>query len=305
MEVFRTDPAEKETAHWYDYIKLFAQLCPWTLFFIAGLCAVAMSLWRIMTGSLQPSQRNSAMRLIYVASLILVPILIMSLFRDRKVRYLYPFAIPCGIVTAKVVIDLFEIEAWRRVGRWLVYAHWLVLAGLTTWLCIAGMLGKDDRVRLDGSPWFTPKFGISAAVVCATLIIACALVQRGRPPLLIFGSLLVMLLFQAINIGGNSVGRAGDGASEMLPVARALWEKYPDAVPYNIEAYKDIPPELAIYLNRPIKRVNRIPDDAQTQVCVIVQKRGEPQPQPEPGWKLLMKTPRDKDWWFAFVRAHE
>jgi 4-amino-4-deoxy-L-arabinose transferase-like glycosyltransferase len=301
MEVFRTDPAEAATAHWYDYFKLLAQLIPWTPFFIVGLALAAVATWRITIGSVEPPQRERALRIVYAAALVIVPIIIMSFFRDRKVRYLYPLAIPCGIVTAEAVRVLLEANA-SRLGRWLAGVHWVILAGVTVGLCVSGTIGKGEQVRLDGSPWFAPAFGISAAVAAAVLIVTCALVQRRRQGVLVYGTLLVMLLFQAINARGNSVGRSGDGASEMLPLARVLWDKHPDIVPYDVHGQKNIPPDLAIYMNRPIKKVKQIPPGPRAQLYVVMQKRNAPEPQAEPGWRFLYKTPRDKDWWVAFVR---
>jgi hypothetical protein len=302
MEVLRTDPAEEATAHWYDYIKLLAQMMPWTPLFIVGLCLVAMTTWRLIVGHVASEQREVALRVVYAAALFIVPILIMSFFRDRKVRYLYPFAVPCGILTAKAIVDLLETSSSRLFARCLVAVHWLVLAGLTIGLAVRGMLGWKDQVRLDGSPWFTPAFGISAAVACGVLVMTCALVQLRHRSVLVFGSLLVMLLFQAINTQGNRVGRSGEGASEMLPLARVLWDRHPDVILYDVEGRKNIPPDLAIYMNRIVKKTNQISLEPQAQLQVVMQKRGAPEPQPEPGWRLLMKTPRDKDWWVAFVR---
>jgi hypothetical protein len=115
-----------------------------------------------------------------------------------------------------------------------------------------------------------------------------------------------MLGLQPLYILGVRNGRGTDGASEMLPVARLLWQRYPDAIAYDLNNGRtNFPPDLAIYLNRPTLRaasIAAIPAQLHPQIYTMLQRHDDPEPSPAAGWRLLVKVPRGRDWHVVFIR---
>lgn len=303
-EIFRTDPSETGTSYWFSYVGYIARFSPWLFLLLVGMWHATEAFWKLTKRRLSDDQIDRALRLVYAGMLIILPIVIMSFFRDRKPRYLYPFAIPGGILAAYSLIQI--IHAGRdRIARVVLILHWLMVAGLTIYLPLLGTLGIGRHVRIDGSPWYDRTFGTSITITMVLLLIIGIVLSRKIPSLIVPATACLMILTHWILVQGNRVGRSGDGVSEMLPVARKLWQEHPDVEAYDIMSVKRIPPELAIYLNRPLKRVSEIsgiPQANAPQVYVAIQRKNGLEPQPPPGWRLYMKTPRDLDWWVVFMR---
>ncbi|MCS7032864.1 MAG: glycosyltransferase family 39 protein, partial [Phycisphaerae bacterium] len=298
-EVLRTDPSEAATASWYDYIKLLPLMAPSTLLLLAGLFLAGRATLAHTFRRLPGAQNDAVQRLIFAGTLILVPIVVMSFFRDRKPRYLYPFAIPAGILTAQALFWL----ARTRVGAWLRWGHWGIVAVVVIGLPIVGATGAFDRVRVDGSPWFSPGQGAGLATLSVAIVAAGAWLTRKHVRWLAPATLVAMLYFQAVLTAGKSVNRSGDGVSEMLPIAQILWQRYPDVVPYDLSTLKKrIPPDLAIYLNRPIRKARSVEEIAPGPHPVLYidrHKPSEPEPAPAEGFSVLARVPRDRDTWVA------
>jgi 4-amino-4-deoxy-L-arabinose transferase-like glycosyltransferase len=302
MEVFRTDPAEAATSHGYDYFMLLAMLLPWMFFFIGGAMNAVTQMFSIKRGV----DRERAMRLFYALLLILVPLLIMSFFRDRKVRYLYPFTVPCGILAAHALLRLFR-NGIRTIGdRIIVWCHWLTLAGYALILPIAGTVGALGLRQIDGSAWYSWPMGVIAAASVAVTLVVTLIAFRRQRIALVLGTMLIMLGLHPLYILGMRNSRGSEGASEMLPVAQLLWQQYPDAIAYDVrDGRKRFPPDLAIYLNRPTlaaESIDAIPPLSHPQIYTNPQRRGDPQPPAAAGWRFLVKVPRDRDWHVVFVR---
>jgi 4-amino-4-deoxy-L-arabinose transferase-like glycosyltransferase len=293
MEVFRTDPAEAATSHVYDYLMLIPMLLPWTFFFLGGVIDAIRQMFFIK----HRAQRERAVRIFYAMLLVLVPILIMSFFRDRKVRYLYPFAVPSGILAA---------HALRSVGnRLIVWGHWLTLGGYALGLPLLGAMGALGLRSIDGAPWYSWTIaGVSSGLVLLILVMAMRAFQRRRMAL-VGGTMLIMLGLHWLYILGVRNGSGPGAASQMLPIARVLWQRYPDAIAYDVrDGRKRFPPDLAIYLDRPTLRADSIaavPDSPHPQIYAAEQHRNEPLPSPAEGWHFLMKAPRG-DWHVVFLR---
>lgn len=306
MEILRTDPTEEATNEWFDYIKILGLMVPWTGIFIVGIWLSAAATLRATFGRIEPEQRQRLLRLVYAGTMLVMPIVVMSFFRDRKPRYLYPFAIPAGLLTAYALIGLYRVRG--RLWSAILGIHWLVLGVLSVGLPIIGMLGVLGRVQVDGSPWYGRSLGIAAAIVAAGAVAGLIWLARRSPLACVAGTAAVMLGLYALQIHGSRHAVRGDGAAEMLPVARLLWQSHPEAIPYDVHGLKKIPPDLAIYLNRPILKVSSvgaIPRGSRPQMYVDRQKKGQPEPAPAEGFRKFAKVPRDQDWWIAFVREAE
>jgi hypothetical protein len=123
---------------------------------------------------------------------------------------------------------------------------------------------------------------------------------------LVGGTMLIMLGLHWLYILGVRNGSGPGAASQMLPIARVLWQRYPDAIAYDVrDGRKRFPPDLAIYLDRPTLRADSIaviPDSPHPQIYAAEQHRNEPLPSPAEGWHFLMKAPRGDDWHVVFLR---
>ena len=70
---------------------------------------------------------------------VVVPIVIMSLFRDRKERYLLPMVAPAAVLCAHALSIFAEPEQRRRaLDQAIVWIHWGVLLLIPVGLAIAG-----------------------------------------------------------------------------------------------------------------------------------------------------------------------
>jgi 4-amino-4-deoxy-L-arabinose transferase-like glycosyltransferase len=313
IEVLRTDAVEKGTSHWYSYVSIFGMLMPWTPFVIGG---AVMAVQGIMANPEHTENRRAgtdatspADRLVFVLLLVVVPLVLMSFFRDRKVRYLLPLAGPCAVLGARCVLEFLRSAIptrtdrflfWLQVGLLAVVTVGVPLVGMTTWI-------NSMRTHPDHRAWFSPALSISAMGAGVAIILLAILLRTRWRGGIILATVILMLCGQALFMYGYAQGY--EGKSEMKPLADALWAQYPNVTPYNIrDGRKRIPPDLGIYLNRVIVWVDRfeqIPPPTDTAQLYIAKWDGpgrEAVPQAAPGWHFFMRFPRDQEWWIAFVR---
>lgn len=320
-EVARTDQVEKATSQWHDYLSLLPHLLPWTVFFLGGLLEALRALagdrsWsdRITPSFSRPacgpcSPDRSRQGLVLALFLVIVPILIMSCFRDRKDRYLLPLLGPCAILIAASLRAFLALPRVRGFDKIAECLHWgilllvavgLPLLGATTWV--------PDLQTLDGHAWFSPTLA-GCSIAAALLLLGLGiLLQPRRRFAFIACTVLLMLAGQILFCFGHAQSRSGH--AEMKPLADALWDQYPDALAYNLRGLdgkrKMAPMDLSIYRNRPtpiLDTVDQIPSANQPQIYTALWEQGDPEPQPAPGWTFFHKTPRGRDdWWIAFLR---
>jgi 4-amino-4-deoxy-L-arabinose transferase-like glycosyltransferase len=339
-EVARTDEVERASSRWYDYISLLPHLLPWTVFFIGGViegvracCGDASWFDRVhavpnptgrgappaleasgehgrpasRSAGTSPSER-SRQGLILALLLLLVPVLIMSCFRDRKDRYLLPLLGPGAILIAASLRAFLALPRVRGIDKFAEILHWAILVtvgvglpllGATTWL--------DDMRTWDGRAWFSPALA-AATVALALLVILTGLYHQSRRRWAFVAATVVLVLAgQTLFCFGQAL--TPQGRSEMKPLADYLWQHHPDALVYNLRGdgrRKMTPQDLSIYLNRPTRiydTVDMIPPSDHPQIYTELWEGGHPQPPPAAGWTFLFKTPRNQaDWWVAFIR---
>ena len=167
---------------------------------------------------------------------------------------------------------------------------------------------------IDGRPWYSPGLAGGATLLGGGLVIAGILLHRQHNASMVATTLVVMLLLQALLVHGYRNAR--EGRSEMKPLAEAIWQMYPDAQAWFLPQGKACPPDLPIYLNRPIHRAADepmiLPSTApalastmaaasQPQVMVVRQGSRDPEPQLPPPWAHFKRVQRDNSWWHAFV----
>jgi hypothetical protein len=91
----------------------------------------------------------------------------------------------------------------------------------------------------------------------------------------------------------------------MRALADELVDRYPDAVVYNAHPQSKRPPsDISVYMNREaiwIGDPSTIKATSRPTLLLMPQNKGEPEPQPPPGWIWVDKAPKRHDWWHAYV----
>ena len=315
-EVLRTDPVEKDTSDWWDYISIFPHLMPWLVFFLGGLIEGVRAFfgdcsWR---KRIEPAGDGCAARardgLVMALLLVLVPVIIMSCFRDRKDRYLLPLAGPAAILIAASVrafIAMPKLGLIERLGGGL---HWVFLLILAVGLPLLGARPwSADLAAADGQARLTLAIVAVSLGIGLVIFIGGILAQRRWRSAFVVTTALLMLGSQVLSIHGHT--RSRQGRSDMKPLADQVWRDHPDAVCYNLRGTdgrrKMAQQDLSIYLNRitPVyETVEQIPAVAgHPQIYIELWEEGAPEPRPAPGWTFYTRVPRNpKEWWMAFIR---
>jgi 4-amino-4-deoxy-L-arabinose transferase-like glycosyltransferase len=305
-EVTREGATDMEPSRWYNYVLLIPHLFPWSFFFVVGLI-----------GSIAVAIKRSAAardhRIVFALSLLLVPVLVMSFFRDREIRYLIPFLAPASIVAAWGMLELLAgAERARGAGVLVVLLHWipllLVTAGLTV---LASPLGPIKSV--DGGAWYALPKAVAIAAMLAVLVFLAALAQRRWGVWAVpVGTALIMLAWTPLlNVGYRSYR---EGRSEMRPLAEQILTAYPQAKVYSFRPDRPVrhaPIDLSIYLNRTVENVADPAEMGGTtgpRVYVVRQRHKTPVPDPmsmaPPAggpWGFFSANQVDNSMWYAFA----
>jgi 4-amino-4-deoxy-L-arabinose transferase-like glycosyltransferase len=226
---------------------------------------------------------------------------LMTLFPDRKERYLLPLLGPFAILCARA-IELTLAREYRgpKIPRWV---QWLIIFVMGVGLPIVGATKLAPRV--DGRPWYPANVAITMAVTMAAIILIGMLLSRQQPIALLGTTVLVVLLMYPLAYAGYR--NAQPGRSDMRPLAEYIRATHPTAEMYRWRPdNKRVAVDLSIYLNRSTiwtRDPARLPRSDRPQIAVAVQNKNQPEIPPPPGWTMLAKVLRDqKDWYVAFVR---
>jgi 4-amino-4-deoxy-L-arabinose transferase-like glycosyltransferase len=289
-EVTREGATTLRESDWYNYALMFPGMFPWCVFFVVGLILA----WRELKGR----RREPLLLSLF---LLLVPILVMSLFRDRKERYLLPMTPAEAIVIAWGVREhLRGWATWSRADTITTGIHWLLLLVVAVALPVAGTLGVQGMRAVDGGPWFAPALGWSAAAVLGVVIVSATIVHRRWKGGLVAGTVIVMLLLQAIAMWGYT--RSTEGTSQMKIFADAIWLAAPDAQVVNAASNRTTAPsDLSIYLNRAIETKPVPVPDGKPIVVLIYQRLRDPEPTPPERFAPIAKVGEGRTTWHAFA----
>ena len=293
-EVTREGATDLPPGNWYAYISFFAFIAPWTAFLIAG---IAVIVYDLIAMPRNPRSRGMLLALL----MLLVPIVIMSFFRDRKERYLLPMVVPASIVIARAVVEHLQTRHLKNAADAIVVGiHWTTLLLIAIGLPVAGAM---TLTTLDGARWFSPGVAVASGAIGVAIVIGGMIVHRRCGAGIIAATLLLMLAVQVLFMHGYRDSR--DGRSAMKRLATAIWREAPPTAPAFTTGSKRMraPTDLAIYLNRSVRWVDDagdIPASARPAILVIRQREHEGPPMPA-GAVLIEKTERDESSWHAFL----
>ena len=280
------------------YLAILLYLLPWTPAFIHGTVWTAVEGWRARARTMRLPA--SAEGMIFALLLVLVPLIVMSFFPDRKERYLLPLIGPAAVLTARSLSNMLD-DAVRGQRKFRVM-QWTTILVIGAGLPIAG---ATVLKRIGGSPWYPPAFATCAGVFIAMLIVIAIQQSRHSPFLLVIAPAVIMLILAPLFFTGYRDTR--EGRAEMRMLAQSIRVVAPDAEVYNwrADANKRGDVSLAIYMNRPsiwIADPAKLPASERSQVIVTIARAGEPDPRPGSDWIFLQYLPRDKDRYVAFFR---
>jgi 4-amino-4-deoxy-L-arabinose transferase-like glycosyltransferase len=283
-----TDERGEKPSTILGYLAFLPYLLPWTICFIGGVVTA----------------RRGMLLAVFLA---ILPLVIMSFYKDRKERYMYPVTgAACVVAAAGMVTLARKREPWNLLDRAAVAQHWILLVGIGIVLPAAAATTRfGELLTASGLPWLTRTSGAALTVGLGAIIAAAMLVRRHWLAALVGATVIVMLAVHTAVIHGYA--RTESGLSPMRPLAEAIWKTHPDARMYNAHPRgKRASVDLSIYMNRitdwvSMDELSRLAPGSRPQVVVMLQDPKEPVPQPPPGWTFLHRVPRDKDWWWAFV----
>ncbi len=298
-EVFREGATGNEPADkWYSYVKLVLVMFPWSLFLVVGI--------------IRALRHSAGNRLMLALLMLLVPIVVMSFFRDRKLRYLIPMLTPASILAAVGVLELVGGNMRTATSRWLVAIfHWLPLIVAAVGLSLAGALGMLRTI--DGQHWYSLRFALIAAEVLLLLIASGIFVSVRRPLVgLAGGTAFVMLMWNVIVNTGYRNSR--EGRSEMRPLAESILATHADAKVTSFRPdrpARHAPVDLVIYLNRAVENLASPDELAGTtgpRVYVVRHKGpgaildpSDLAPRAAGPWRFFAYAPMDEAAWYAFT----
>jgi 4-amino-4-deoxy-L-arabinose transferase-like glycosyltransferase len=317
-EVTRVDADEVPASPWYAHFLNLGQFGAWLPWIAVGAwigLQPVLRRWRedddpenaAPTASEKPRlDQDQAVSLLGVL-LLLVPVLIMSLAKDRFDRYLLPL-LPAGSLLAAIAVErVVNLAPWK-VAHSLATVHLSLALAFAAGVPIAAAAGMFSLKSVDGGPLFS--WGVAGALAAAAgVVIAAAIVASRRWPVhaLWIGTLIAMTGGQIVYAHARSRSPAGN--ADLRAAAEILNERYPDAAIYALKTAKrntiNIHANtLSIYLNREAKWAPDIRTmELERGPVALVMTRGKNKPDPDTpaGWQLLLST-RGADKKFVFLK---
>ena len=293
-EITREGATDHEYGPIYSYLSLIPNLLPW-------LPAIGVGLFLSLRSSERTARRNAQCHRRYMLPFywLVVPIIVMSLFRDKHERYLLPLLPAAAIFGGRGLVMLVS-----KPSRWLGLQLALIAAAAIA-LPILGLMPSVVG-RSDGSALFGSALGVMALLLALAATAAMFLLRVRKPVVSLGVSVMTLLAVNALALWGYAHTAAGQ--SEMRPIAERILDRDPRAVVGYCDPRKDpkpMPPDIAIFLNRAVEQVDSDfltrRTDRPADVLVMLQRENEPPPAP-PGWKSFAAEPYGKRFWHALSR---
>ena len=291
---------ERRIGVYFSYLAFVFWIIPWTVWFMAAVGWIAFG-----RRESEPENGRERRGLHLMLAWVLVPLIVMWFFPERRDRYLLPLipptAVLCGWAVLKHLSDLRRSSPASVGPRWPLGIHWATVAAIGLGLPLLGLVGVSWFRTADGRPWFSA--GLSAALAGLVILTLVACVQRRQPgaPRLVGGTFVVMLLVQAAFTWGYA--RSASGISESKRFVEPILAQYPGAIVYNANnrsRRRDLPLEMTIYLNRVVPRAEqpeRLEPTDRPQVIIFPDGACRAPDGFKPAARRFIK----EEWWNAFV----
>jgi 4-amino-4-deoxy-L-arabinose transferase-like glycosyltransferase len=279
---------------WHAYIIFFPLMLPWLIWFLSGF----VDAWR--DGSRAPQ------RWLLILWLVL-PILVMTFFPERRDRYLLPMAAAAALLAAHGVLrDVPRWGAGNSFQRSLAGLHAVIIAVMAVGLPILGLV---SLTTVDERPWYTPAEAAAAVVAALVILTAGLLLYRKGRFGFVAGTVALMLVTNIVFMEGYKDSSSGRSKGRLL--AAKILDAYPDAQVYNAAPQLRImlPLELLIYLDRDVPQLphpDSLPPSNRAQVLIYptADRLGKipPPPVPPPGFELFLRYKINAADYDVFVR---
>lgn len=239
---------------WHSYFVLIPFLFPWSLWFLAGLWSGVRSVFQRSDDEGPPSAANA--RMPWITTWLLLPIVVMVFFPERRDRYLLPMLGPAAILIAWIFLRMAD-DARPLARKWfkgLTRFHWFALAAMAIALPLDGALWLRTAEQ---THWYSPLFATEAGLVGLFLVALAARQGMNSVAGVAGGSLTLVLLFNGVFLYGY--GQSDKGRSSARPLADSILRAYPNARVLNGNMRKgraDVPLELTVYLDQAVLRYN-------------------------------------------------
>ncbi len=276
------------------YFVVILLVFPWTLFFLIGLGAGIGSWVKRFSGSERENPDSRLLRLL--ACWVILPLIIMSFFPERRDRYALPLLAPTAMLIAIVVRQVFrERPARDKLSRLLLRVQWILLGAALLGVVAYGVfLGKT----VDGGRWLTPALGLAALVAGGILLTGLVHYSSRSAMAIVPGTVAVMLLLQGVFLHGY--GQSVDGRSGGKILAGKILEVVPDPIVYDTDAIHR-PLDLYIYLNRLLRP---LPDVQSLRACdrdQVVLFMREKHVAPRADFQYIGSALISRSWWDAYL----
>jgi 4-amino-4-deoxy-L-arabinose transferase-like glycosyltransferase len=303
-EVTGSDAPERAEKFYAYGVYLLYVMFPWVVFWLGGL-------WLAVLDLASPSQanRDHSQRFVFAMMLVVVPVLIMSFHKDKKERYLLPLMGPAAVLTARCIVEHRGQRQRSAKQDWVPWVHWAGLAVVGLGLPIVGAMGIKGVRTVEGSPWYSAGYAVGAVAIATVLLGMGAWLERTRRGGTVLMTFALMLV--SCNVFMHGYRQTSNGRSVMRPLARRIWERYPDAVLYtSLPRGQRASVDLSIYANRTTGWITEaqirqpLAAGARAQVVLVKQREHEPAPVPPAGWEELMAVGKEGgDGWRALGRG--
>jgi 4-amino-4-deoxy-L-arabinose transferase-like glycosyltransferase len=94
-EVTRLNPADPRPDRWYANLQFVRHVLPWTPWFVVGMWTAGRSAWR---------RQGEAGEMAFW--IVVVPLVVMSFFSERKPRYLLPLVPAAAVLAARAMVNM-------------------------------------------------------------------------------------------------------------------------------------------------------------------------------------------------------
>lgn len=244
--------------------------------------------------------------LVYALLMVLVPVAIMLLFRDKKDRYLLPMLAPACVLAAEALRLVVRDAKRRPKGAAAVFAvHWTIVGVMAVGLPIATMFLDRNKYDTTQQAWLSPTIALPLVVAGVVLWLGSIWLWRSRGTIGLVGGTVACVLF-AGNAFLAGYGDAREATTDLKPIAEVIRREVPSAVLWHDE--DNVPPGLLIYAGRTAQEISEEVafDRSVPNVFIVRQRRADhsPEPVPPPPWskdEVLTTARRDRSVWWAFV----
>lgn len=292
-EVLREGATQLPRDPIWTYLSLLLLMAPWVVFGIAGFVIAAL-------------ERATQRRLFEVAMAVVLPVLVMSLFKDKNERYLLPLAGVCGLLAGFAIVRAYTTtmnKSGTAIREFAMSIPWIMGVGLAVAGAVGGAFGDQVMmVTKEGAPWHSWTVAASIVTVMAGFFAMGRTLERRLWWAPFAAAAASMVLSGAVFMNGYS--QSANGRSSNRPVAERIRTEYPGRPIYELW---DTPlrsdHDLNVYLNRVLPGVATPAEVAEhNAVLLMIRRTSAADPEVPPGWRLSEQLPANKRKVFVLER---